>query len=158
MTDAALPAVAVDPVAAARRKRVVTLVVHVLLIGASIVMLYPLFWMFSASVRPEQEIFTSPSIWPSEWSLEAYRRMHMADLDATRIAQFLILQREFPRSIRFCVDQLHAAITGVRVSNGQHSPSPPERIVGRLGAPQGRRPDPADVGRLRDVPPETRCH
>ena len=42
MTDAVLPAVAVDPVAAARRKRVVTLVVHALLIGASIVMLYPL--------------------------------------------------------------------------------------------------------------------
>ncbi len=50
------------------------LVVHVLLIAASIVMLYPLLWMLSASVRPEAEIFSSPSIWPSEWSLESYRR------------------------------------------------------------------------------------
>jgi multiple sugar transport system permease protein len=74
MTDATLPAAAIGPEAAARRRRVVTLVVHVLLIAASIVMLYPLFWMLSASVRPEQEIFTSPSIWPSEISLEAYRR------------------------------------------------------------------------------------
>jgi multiple sugar transport system permease protein len=74
MTDATLSAVAIDPAAAARRRRSVTLIVHVLLIGASIVMLYPLFWMFSASVRPEQEIFSSPSIWPTEWSLEAYRR------------------------------------------------------------------------------------
>jgi multiple sugar transport system permease protein len=74
MTDATLSAVAIDPAAAARRRRIVTLIVHVLLIGASIVMLYPLFWMFSASVRPEQEIFSSPSIWPTEWSLEAYRR------------------------------------------------------------------------------------
>jgi hypothetical protein len=31
-------------------------------------------------------------------------------------------------------------------------------IVGRLGMSQGRLPDPADVARLRDVPPETRCH
>ena len=37
-------------------------------------MLYPLLWMLSASVRPEAEIFTSPSIWPSEFSLDAYRR------------------------------------------------------------------------------------
>jgi uncharacterized alpha-E superfamily protein len=67
-------------------------------------------------------------------SLEAYRRLHMADLDATNIAAFLVLQKDYPRSIRFCVDQLHCAVQGVRVSNGQHTPSPPERIVGRLGA------------------------
>jgi multiple sugar transport system permease protein len=74
MTDATLPAAAIDPAAAARRQRLVTLGVHVLLIAASIVMLYPLLWMLSASVRPEAEIFSSPSIWPSEWSLEAYLR------------------------------------------------------------------------------------
>ena len=74
MTDVTLSAAAVDPEAAARRRRIVTLVVHVLLIAASIVMLYPLFWMLSASVRPEAEIFSSPSIWPSEISFDAYRR------------------------------------------------------------------------------------
>ena len=58
----------------ARQSRLTTLAVHVLLIAASIVMLYPLLWMLSASVRPEAEIFSSPSIWPSEWSLESYRR------------------------------------------------------------------------------------
>jgi multiple sugar transport system permease protein len=42
--------------------------------AASILMLYPLLWMLSASVRPESEIFTSASIWPSEWSLDAYIR------------------------------------------------------------------------------------
>ncbi len=67
-------------------------------------------------------------------SLEAYRRQHMADLDASRIAEFLILQSDFPRSIRFCVEQLHQAIAGVRISNGHHVPSQPERIIGRLGA------------------------
>jgi multiple sugar transport system permease protein len=74
MTDATLPAAAIDPAAQARRRRVVNLVVHALLIGASIVMLYPLLWMLSASLRPEQEIFTSGSIWPSEFSFEAYSR------------------------------------------------------------------------------------
>jgi uncharacterized alpha-E superfamily protein len=67
-------------------------------------------------------------------SLEAYRRLHLADLDATRIAQFLILQKDYPRSIRFCVDGACDAIEGVRISNGQRSPSAPERILGRLSS------------------------
>ncbi len=67
-------------------------------------------------------------------SLEAYRRLNMAELDSARVAEFLILQKDFPRSIRFCVNQLHKAIAGVRISNGQQTPSAPERIVGRLGA------------------------
>jgi multiple sugar transport system permease protein len=56
------------------RKRVFSVVAHVLLIGASIVMLYPLLWMLSASFRPENEIFTAKNLWPSEWSLDAYFR------------------------------------------------------------------------------------
>ncbi|HHY48762.1 MAG TPA: carbohydrate ABC transporter permease [Alphaproteobacteria bacterium] len=56
------------------RRRIFTVLIHVLLIGASIVMLYPLLWMLSASFRPENEIFTSTSIWPSEWSIDAYIR------------------------------------------------------------------------------------
>jgi multiple sugar transport system permease protein len=74
MTDAALPADAIDPAAAARRRRIVNLVVHVVLIGASIAMLYPLLWMLAASLRPEAEIFASTSIWPSEFSLDSYVR------------------------------------------------------------------------------------
>jgi multiple sugar transport system permease protein len=60
--------------AKALRKRVLSVVAHVLLIGASIAMLYPLLWMLSASFRPENEIFSSTSIWPSEWSLDSYFR------------------------------------------------------------------------------------
>lgn len=56
------------------RRRVISIVAHVLLIGASIVMLYPLLWMLSASFRPESEIFSSRSLWPSEWSIDAYFR------------------------------------------------------------------------------------
>ncbi|HTN60167.1 MAG TPA: carbohydrate ABC transporter permease [Devosia sp.] len=37
-------------------------------------MLYPLLWMLSASFRPENEIFTSSSLWPSTWSLDSYFR------------------------------------------------------------------------------------
>ncbi|KRA96862.1 sugar ABC transporter permease [Devosia sp. Root685] len=56
------------------RKRLTSVVSHGLLISASILMLYPLLWMLAASFRPENEIFTSASIIPSSWSLDAYFR------------------------------------------------------------------------------------
>jgi multiple sugar transport system permease protein len=54
------------------RKRFGSVVAHVLLISASILMLYPLLWMLSASFRPESEIFTSNSIIPSSVSTHGY--------------------------------------------------------------------------------------
>jgi multiple sugar transport system permease protein len=56
------------------RKRLLSILSHVLLIGASILMLYPLLWMLSASLRPENEIFSVGSIWPSSFSLDSYFR------------------------------------------------------------------------------------
>ncbi len=56
------------------RRRVGSVSAHALLIGASILMLYPLLWLLSASFRPENEIFGGTSIWPSSWSLDAYFR------------------------------------------------------------------------------------
>ncbi|MEJ7474879.1 carbohydrate ABC transporter permease, partial [Staphylococcus saprophyticus] len=47
---------------------------HVGLLAASVLMLYPLLWMLAASFRPENEIFTTTSIIPSAWSLDAYVR------------------------------------------------------------------------------------
>jgi multiple sugar transport system permease protein len=54
------------------RKRIFSVVAHIVLVGASILMLYPLLWMLSASFRPENEIFSSSSIWPSSVSWDAY--------------------------------------------------------------------------------------
>ena len=55
------------------RRRIMSVIAHVLLIGVSIIMLYPLLWMLSASFRPTDEIFNS-GLWPSEFSLDAYFR------------------------------------------------------------------------------------
>jgi multiple sugar transport system permease protein len=63
-----------DDMARAARKRAFGIVAHALLIAASVLMLYPLLWMLAASVRPENEIFSSPSIVPSEISFDAFVR------------------------------------------------------------------------------------
>lgn len=58
------------------RRKIISVVSHVLLIGASIIMLYPLLWLLAASFRPENEIFTSGiSVLPSAgWSIDSYFR------------------------------------------------------------------------------------
>lgn len=56
------------------QRKIISVLTHVALIAVSVLMLYPLLWLLAASFRPENEIFTSASIWPSSWSLDAYIR------------------------------------------------------------------------------------
>lgn len=74
MTDAPMKLTVVGVETPKWRKQLISVVSHALLIGASILMLYPLLWMLAASFRPENEIFTSTSLLPSEWSIDAYFR------------------------------------------------------------------------------------
>ncbi|HEX3356533.1 MAG TPA: alpha-E domain-containing protein [Tepidisphaeraceae bacterium] len=67
-------------------------------------------------------------------SIEAFRRNYVGDMDPLRVASFLILQRSFPRSIRYCVEQAHAAISSIRSVSNLKGVDPAERILGRLSA------------------------
>jgi uncharacterized alpha-E superfamily protein len=66
-------------------------------------------------------------------SIEAFRRNYIGDMDPLRVASFLILQRSFPRAIRYCVEEAHAAIIAIRGISAR-SVDPAERILGRLVA------------------------
>ncbi|HYO09244.1 MAG TPA: alpha-E domain-containing protein [Tepidisphaeraceae bacterium] len=65
-------------------------------------------------------------------SIEAYRRNNIGDMDPVRVASFLILEPEFPRSIRFCVGQAYAAIAAIRAELHPQAIDPAERALGRL--------------------------
>ncbi len=75
--DAALP---LDPVEIARtirlrkqqRARRAGLLKHLFLIAASLVMIYPLLWMFASSLKPNNQIFGQLSLWPSEFRWDNY--------------------------------------------------------------------------------------
>ena len=67
-------------------------------------------------------------------SIEAYRREHQGDLDPVRVSAFLILEKNFPRSIRFCVGKAHDAIAEIRAGVDPRGVDPAERILGRLDA------------------------
>jgi multiple sugar transport system permease protein len=47
---------------------------HVLLSGFGIVMMYPLLWMVSASVKPSNSVFTDEGLWPTVFDLGNYAR------------------------------------------------------------------------------------
>jgi multiple sugar transport system permease protein len=49
-----------------------SLVKHVLLIALGVLMLYPLLWMLSSSVKPNDAIFREPGLIPQSWELSNY--------------------------------------------------------------------------------------
>jgi len=58
--------------AKARRTRRAALLKHLFLIATSLIMIYPLLWMFASSVKPNNQIFGDLSLWPSEFRWENY--------------------------------------------------------------------------------------
>jgi len=76
MTSEALPNILPAPPENPRAERspAVSTALHVGLILASVLMLYPLLWMMSAAIRPGNEIFGSTSLWPSTISFGSFVR------------------------------------------------------------------------------------
>ena len=57
-------------IAREKRARNMRLLKHLFLIVVSLIMIYPLIWLVSASFKPENEIFSTLNLWPStfRWS------------------------------------------------------------------------------------------
>ena len=77
-------------------------------------------------------------------SIEAYRRQHVGEMDPIRVASFLILQPNFPRSVRYSLKGAHWAIASIRQEVGTTSIDAAERILGRLNA-QLEYAEPAEI-------------
>lgn len=67
-------------------------------------------------------------------SIEGYRRTYLAEMNPVNVAQFLVLQADFPRSVRFGVHQTLRAIAAIRSAVRPRAVDPTERILGRLDA------------------------
>jgi uncharacterized alpha-E superfamily protein len=55
-------------------------------------------------------------------------------MDPGRVANFLILERDFPRSIRYSVAAAHRAIAMIRTGINAGGVDAAERVLGRLDA------------------------
>jgi uncharacterized alpha-E superfamily protein len=70
-------------------------------------------------------------------SFEAYCQEYTADLSPDRILEFLLLNRDFPHTIRYCVDGIRDAIESIQRSGGRRPPDELTAAIGRLHAMLG---------------------
>jgi uncharacterized alpha-E superfamily protein len=70
-------------------------------------------------------------------ALEAYCRCYTADLRPDRIAEFLLLNSEFPRSVRFAASRVESALRWIAQLTGHGAGGRVERLAGRLHASLG---------------------
>jgi uncharacterized alpha-E superfamily protein len=66
-------------------------------------------------------------------AFEAYCKKHTAELRPLRVAEFLLLNPEFPHSVRFAVDMVHAALNDIAALT-ERKAEQPVRLAGRLRA------------------------
>jgi len=70
-------------------------------------------------------------------SFEAYCQVYTADLSPDRILEFLLLNRDFPHTIRYTVDGIRHAIESIQRIGGRRAPDELTSVVGRLHAMLG---------------------
>jgi len=70
-------------------------------------------------------------------SFEAYCQVYTADLSPDRILEFLLLNRDFPHAIRYCVDGIRHAIESVQRAGGRRPPDELASVIGKLHAMLG---------------------
>jgi uncharacterized alpha-E superfamily protein len=67
-------------------------------------------------------------------AFEAYCQRYTADVRAERVAEFLLLSADFPRSVRFAIDTVEASLRAIARGLGHSSASRVDRLAGRLRA------------------------
>jgi uncharacterized alpha-E superfamily protein len=70
----------------------------------------------------------------SATAFEAYCKVYTADLTPDRIFEFLLLDAEFPHSVRFSIDSLQCALEKIEGDGGKSRAEALRRLSGRLQA------------------------
>ncbi len=70
----------------------------------------------------------------SATAFEAYCKVYTADLTPDRIFEFLLLDEEFPHSVRFSIDSLQCALEKIQGDSGKSRADALRRLGGRLQA------------------------
>ena len=68
----------------------------------------------------------------SAW--DAYKSIHGAEVDPRLVAEFLLLNEDFPRSVRYCVDELNIALRRISGVPKGRFVNDAEKLAGRLVA------------------------
>ncbi len=68
----------------------------------------------------------------SATAFEAYCKVYTADLTPDQIFEFLLLDEEFPHSVRFSIDSLQCALEKIQGDSGRTRAEALRRLSGRL--------------------------
>jgi uncharacterized alpha-E superfamily protein len=80
-----------------------------------------------------EEYFEWVGLLKSCAAFEAYCKTYTAEIRPLRVAEFLVLNSEFPHSVRFSVDMVHAALNAIGEITDRRAEQP-VRLAGRLQA------------------------
>ena len=67
-------------------------------------------------------------------AFEAYCKVYTAELKPDRIAEFLLMNAEFPHSVRFAVDQMRRSLEAVHIATSTRKSDRLGKLAGRLTA------------------------
>jgi uncharacterized alpha-E superfamily protein len=70
-------------------------------------------------------------------SFEAYCQVYTAELTPDRILEFLLLNRDFPHAIRYCVDGIRQSMEAIQRIGSRRPPEELTAVMGRLQAMLG---------------------
>jgi uncharacterized alpha-E superfamily protein len=70
----------------------------------------------------------------SATAFEAYCKVYTADLTPERILEFLLLDEQFPHSLRFSIDSMQSALGAIQGESGKARVEELQRIAGRMSA------------------------
>jgi len=91
-------------------------------------------WSHSDGIPEGNEYLEWMGLLRSTTAFEAYCKVYTADLTPDRILEFLLLDQEFPHSLRFSIDTLLNALEAIHGEGGKSRAEPLRRLCGRLQA------------------------
>jgi uncharacterized alpha-E superfamily protein len=94
-------------------------------------------WNHPERIAEGNEYLELMGLLRSATAFEAYCKVYTADVTPDRILEFLLLDEEFPHSVRFSIDTLWQALESIHGEGGKSRAEPLRRLVGRLQSSLG---------------------
>ena len=91
-------------------------------------------WEHPAPIGEGNEYLAWMGLLRSATAFEAYCKVYTADLTPKHIFEFLLLDEEFPHSVRFSIDSVQCALEKIQGDTGKSRAEDLRRLSGRLKA------------------------
>jgi len=91
-------------------------------------------WMLHERIFEGTEYLEWMGLLRSATAFEAYCKVYTADVTPDRVLEFLLLDENFPHSVRFSIDTLQCALQAIEGGSGRSRAEPLRILSGRLQA------------------------